>query len=387
MMMSSFEFATANRVVFGAGKLNELAEQVRGRVKRLLLVRGHSSDAVKRVSGMLSEQGIQFTDFQVRGEPTVRVVREGVRIAGDFDCDTVVGLGGGSVLDAGKAIAALATNSGDVLDYLEVVGKGQALVNAPLRYIAIPTTAGTGSEVTRNAVIEASEQEVKVSLRSPMMLPWLALVDPELTYDLPPHITASTGLDALTQLIEPFVSVRANPMTDAICRAGMRHVAMSLRRAFENGTDKAAREGISLASLFGGMALANAGLGAVHGFAGPLGGMYHAPHGALCARLLPLVMETNIRAMQARQPGHPALERYLEIAQILTGDRNANVFDGVGWVSYLVRTLQIPALSAYGMEAGEISDAVEKTLRSSSYKGNPISLSEEELRGILERAL
>ena len=385
--MSSFEFATADRIIFGAGKLNELAGQVRGRVKRLLLVRGHSSDAVRRVSEMLSEQGIQFTDFQVRGEPTVRVIREGMRIAGDFDCDTVIGLGGGSVLDAGKAIAALVTNSGDVLDYLEVVGKAQLLVNAPLRYIAIPTTAGTGSEVTRNAVIEASEYQVKVSLRSPLMLPWLALVDPELTYDMPAHLTASTGLDALTQLIEPFVSVKANPITDAICREGMRHVALSLRRAYENGADKAAREGMSLASLFGGMALANGGLGAVHGFAGPLGGMYHAPHGALCARLLPLVMETNIHALQARQPGHPALARYVEIAQILTGDRNANVFDGVGWVSYLVRTLEIPSLSAYGMQASEIPDAVKKTLKSSSYKGNPIALSEEELRSVLERAL
>ena len=153
------------------GKLNELAEQIRGRVTRLLLVRGHSSDAVLRVSRILSAQGIHFTDFQVRGEPTARLVREGVRIAGDFDCDAIIGLGGGSVLDAGKAIAVLATSPGDALDYLEVVGKGQALPNAPLRYIAIPTTAGTGSEVTRNAVIEVPEEKVKVSLRSPLMLP------------------------------------------------------------------------------------------------------------------------------------------------------------------------------------------------------------------------
>ncbi len=385
--MSSFEFTTANKIIFGGGKLNELAEQVRRRVRRLLLVRGHESDAVGRIRELLSAQEVQFTEFEMHSEPTVDLVREGMRIAGDFDCDAVIGLGGGSVLDTGKAIAALATNPGDVLDYLEVVGKGQALVEASLRYIAIPTTAGTGSEVTRNAVIEAPEDRVKVSLRSPLMLPWLALVDPELTYSMPPEVTAASGLDALTQLIEPFVSVKANPMTDAICREGIRHVALSLRRAYENGADKSAREGMSLASLFGGMALANATLGAVHGFAGPLGGMFHAPHGALCARLLPLVMETNIRALEARPPGHPALDRYVEIAQILTGDRNARAFEGAGWVSYLVRKLEIPALSDYGMQPDDIAEAVEKTLKANSYRGNPIPLSEEELRGILERAL
>jgi alcohol dehydrogenase class IV len=310
-----------------------------------------------------------------------------MRIAGDYDCDSVIGLGGGSVMDAGKAIAALATNPGDISDYLEVIGKGNALPNAPLRYIAIPTTAGTGTEATRNAVIESPEQQVKVSLRSPLMLPWLAVVDPELTYTMPPQLTASTGLDALTQLIEPFVSVKANPITDAICREGMRRVALSLVRACENGSDQTAREGMSLASLLGGMALANAGLGAVHGFAGPLGGMLHAPHGAICARLLPLVMDVNIRALKGHQPEHPTLARYAEIAQILTGDRNANALEAVGWVSYLVRKLEIPAFSDYGMRESEIPEAVAKTIKSSSYKGNPIALTEAELKGILERAL
>jgi alcohol dehydrogenase class IV len=385
--MPSFEFATANRIIFGPGKLNQLAEQLKGRVKRLLLVRGHASDAPARVQESLSAHGIQCTEYQIRGEPTIRMIREGVRIAGDFDSDAVMGLGGGSVLDAGKAISALATNPGDVLDYLEVVGKRQPLVNAPLRYIAIPTTAGTGSEVTRNAVIEVPEYQVKVSLRNSSMLPWLALVDPELTYSVPPEVTASTGLDALTQLIEPFVSVKANPLTDAICREGIRHAALYLRRAYENGTDAVAREGMSFASLMGGMALANAGLGAAHGFAGPLGGMIRAPHGALCARLLPLVMEANIRALQERAPQHPALARYAEIAQILTGDRKADAFDAVGWVSFLVRKLEIPALFSYGLDRNDIPEAVEKTLKSNSYKGNPIPLSEAELTSILERAL
>ncbi len=299
----------------------------------------------------------------------------------------VIGLGGGSVLDTGKAIAALLTNPGDVFDYLEVIGKGQPLVNAPLPYIAIPTTAGTGSEVTRNAVIESPEQNVKVSLRSPLMLPRVALVDPELTYNLPPAITASAGLDALTQLIEPFVSVKANPMTDAICREGIYYAARSLRRAYENGADKEAREGMSLASLFGGLALANAALGAVHGFAGPLGGMLHAPHGALCARLLPFVMEANIKALETRQPEHPALGRYIEIAQILTGEKEATAHDGVRWTSELVDTLKIPGLSTYGMNEKAFPEAVEKTMKANSFKGNPIALNEDELRLILEKAL
>ncbi|MGZ9164075.1 MAG: iron-containing alcohol dehydrogenase [Anaerolineales bacterium] len=383
--MFSFEFAAADQIIFGAGKLNELGRQIVGKAKSLLLVRGRSSDAIPRVKEILSAQEIQFTEFQVHGEPTVEVVREGVKAA--RDCDTVVGLGGGSVLDAGKAIAALVTNPGDVFDYLEVIGKGQPLVHASLPYIAIPTTAGTGSEVTRNAVIESTEQKVKVSLRSPLMLPWIALVDPELTYNLPPAITASSGLDALTQLIEPFVSVKANPLTDAICREGMWHAARSLRRAYENGADKEARQGMSLASLFGGLALANAALGAVHGFAGPLGGILHAPHGALCARFLSLVMGANLKALETRQPEHPALARYTEIAQILTGYKTATALDGVEWMSELISELKIPMLSAYGMSEDDFPEAVEKTVKANSFKGNPIALNEGELRGILEKAL
>jgi alcohol dehydrogenase class IV len=385
--MLSFEFATANRIIFGAGKLNGLGDQLKARAKRLLLVCGNSSDAIPRVREILSAQGIPFDEFHVHGEPTVDTASEGALLALKHGCDMVIGLGGGSVLDAGKAIAALATNRGDIFDYLEIVGQGGALTNASLPYIAIPTTAGTGTEVTRNAVLESPSHGVKVSLRSPMMLPSIALVDPELTYSLPPAITASSGLDALTQLIEPFVSVKANPMTDAICREGMRHAAKSLRQAYHNGADASAREGMAVASLFGGMALANAALGAVHGFAGPLGGMLHAPHGAICARLLPLVMEANIKALKYRHAGHVAIERYIEVAQIVTGDINASAQDGVKWVSDLVSELNIPPLSAHGMNESHIPEAVEKTLNASSFKGNPIALSEGELREVLERAL
>ena len=176
-------------------------------------------------------------------------------------------------------------------------------------------------------------------------------------------------------------------LTGLRLRARMRHAARSLRRVYKNGADKEARAGMSLASLFGGMALANAALGAVHGFAGPLGGMLHAPHGAICAKLLPLVMEANLKAMNSRELNHPALARYVEVARILTGDKNASAFDGVQWVSDLVRDLNIPALSVYGFARDRFPEAVEKTMKASSTKGNPIELTEGELREILVKAL
>ena len=274
----NFEFATATRIVFGSGKLAEAGSIARGLGQRALLVTGADPARAARLGELLDKAGVEFVTFAVAGEPSVALAVAGAELARTGRCELVIACGGGSVIDAGKAIAALATNLGDPLDFLEVVGRGQPLRAAPLPFIAIPTTAGTGAEVTRNAVLAVPEQRVKVSLRSPLMLPRVALVDPELTLGLPPALTASTGLDALTQLLEPFVSGRANPFTDALCRDGLRRCARSLRRAFHDGQDAAAREDMALASLFGGLALANAGLGAVHGFAGPIGGMFPAPH-------------------------------------------------------------------------------------------------------------
>jgi alcohol dehydrogenase class IV len=272
------------------------------------------------------------------------------------------------------------------LDYLEVIGHGKALAHASAPFIAIPTTAGTGSEVTRNAVLASPEYRVKVSLRSPLMLPMIALVDPALTTDLPPAITASTGLDALTQLIEPYVCSRANPMTDALCIEGIQRAARSLRKAFENGSDLAAREDMAVASLFGGLALANAGLGAVHGFAGPIGGMFPAPHGAICAALLPQVMEANIRALGQRQPHSDALRRYDEVARLLTTRRDARCGDGVEWVRALISDLRIPKLATYGIASAHLPEIVEKAEHASSMKANPIALTKAELQSILEKS-
>jgi alcohol dehydrogenase class IV len=376
-----FEFATATRILFGEGTAAMLPELVRSFGARPLVVTGASAErAAPLISSLCAET------FAVPGEPTVDLVREGARLLQNAGCDVVVSFGGGSAIDAGKAIAIIATNGGEPLAFLEVVGKGRALSVAPLPYIAVPTTAGTGSEVTRNAVLASTEHRVKASLRSPLMLPRTALVDPELTYALPPAITAYTGLDALTQLIEPYVSARANPLADAICREGLPRVARALRRAFHDGADREARREMSLASLFGGLALANAGLGVVHGFAAPLGGSFHAPHGALCAALLPHGMAANLAALRARAPADPALARYTAIARLLTGRSDATADDGVSWVRDLCAELDVPALRHWGIAASHLPGIAEKAAGASSMKANPLPLTGQELLTTLSAA-
>jgi alcohol dehydrogenase class IV len=390
-----FEFAAATRIIFGAGTLREVGPLAVKMGSRALVVMGRTAlqgarDKPARAAPLLAAlatQGIDYLTFTIAGEPTTEVARLGTQGAREADCDLIIGFGGGSVLDTGKAIAALLTNGGHPLDYLEVIGQGQPLSQPSAPYIAIPTTAGTGAEVTRNAVLVSPEHRVKVSLRSPLMLPRLALVDPELTHSLPPEVTASTGLDALTQVMEPYVSNRANPMTDALCREGRRRAARSLRRAYEQGDDAVAREDMALTSLFGGLALANAKLGAVHGFAGPIGGMFPGPHGAICARLLPHAMAVNVRALQERFPGSESLRRYDEIARILTGDDKATADDGVTWVQELCQALQVPSLASYGMTPADFPVLIEKASAASSMQGNPIKLTPDEIREILARAL
>ena len=243
--------------------------------------------------------------------------------------------------------------------------------------------------MTRNAVLASPEHHLKVSLRSPLMLARVALVDPALTDSLPPAVTASSGLDALTQLVEPFTSSRATPITDAICREGMRLAARSLRRAYEGGPGdvRAARDDMSLAALFGGLALANAGLGAAHGFAAPIGGAFAAPHGAVCGRLLPAVVDVNVRALRQRAPGAEALGRYDEIARIVTGRADAAASDAVAWVADLVEALGVPGLASYGITPADIPGLVERASGASSMQANPVRLAVEELTEILERSL
>jgi alcohol dehydrogenase class IV len=382
-----FEFATAARIVFGAGSVNDAGTIAKEFGRRALVVTGRDSRRAERLLSNLKSTGVNVTIFSVAGEPDLETVARATKPARAEHCELVIGFGGGSALDAAKAIAAMLANEGRLLDYVEIIGRGRPLTKPSAPFIAIPTTAGTGSEVTRNAVLASPEHKLKVSLRSPLMLARVAVVDPELTYDLPPALTASTGLDALTQLIEPFVCNRANPMTDGLCVEGLRRAARSLRVAFSNGRDKDAREDMAVASLFGGLALGNAGLGAVHGFAGPIGGSFSAPHGAICAALLPHVMAMNLSALRQRDPNGAALSRYDEVAWWLTGDMKAKADDGVKWVRALVADLKIPRLGSFGIQHEHIHDLIVKAVNASSMKANPIVLTPEELTEILEQAL
>jgi alcohol dehydrogenase class IV len=377
-----FEFITASRILFGEGAARELGTLVAPFGKRALVVTGRSPSRVQEVIDSLGAQ-LEFALFAVDGEPTVELVVKGAAQARQTQAEVVVSIGGGSVLDAGKAIAALTTNPGDPYDYMEVIGKGQALTHAPLPFIAVPTTAGTGSEVTRNAVVASPEHRVKVSIRHPLMLAKVAIIDPELTYNLPPVVTATTGMDALTQCIEPYTCNVATPLTDVLAADGIRRAARALQRAYVKGQDTAARADMAYASLMGGLALANAKLGVVHGFASVLGGMYSAPHGAICAALLPATIETNIRALQARQPASDYLRRYAEIGRWLTGNENAALAEGVECVKQLAHALAIPPLRTYGITEADFPKIVELTAKASSTKGNCITLTTAELTGIL----
>ncbi len=382
-----FEFASASRILFGEKTVHEAPALAARMGRRALVITGGTPLRSKGFIDSLQDAGISVIPFSIAGEPTTDIVLQAAATGRSHACDLVIGIGGGSVIDGGKAIAALLTNPGELFDYLEVIGKAQALPFPPAPYIAIPTSAGTGTEVTRNAVIISREHKVKVSMRSEMMLPKLVVVDPELTYSMPPGVTATTGLDALTQLIEAYVSRKSNPLTDGICREGLVRAARSLKTAFENGNDADARRDMCLASLFSGIALANAGLGAVHGFAAPIGGRFDAPHGLVCARLLPAVMDTNIRALNRKHPGSPALMRYDDIAGILTGDPSASAPAGISWIQRLCRDLRIDTLRTIGISESDIQPLVASARKASSMKGNPIELTEEELEAILRSVM
>lgn len=382
-----FDFATPTRIVFGAGTLGQAGALVHTHGYRALVVTGRHPERAYPLLRLLEAAEVATEVCPIPNEPMLADVTHGAELARRAHCDIVIGFGGGSALDAAKAIAAMTTNAGDLLDYLEVIGRGLPLAQTPLPFIAIPTTAGTGSEVTRNAVLGSPEHQVKVSLRSPLMLAKVAILDPELTLDLPPGITATTGMDALTQCIEAYVSCKANPLTDAFCVDGIRRAARSLRKAFANGQDLNARSDMALASLYSGIALANAGLGAVHGFAGPIGGMFAAPHGAVCAALLPAVMRTNLAAVRARQSENPVLERFDEIAQWLTQDATATADASVDWLTRLHSNLHIPRLNEWGITETHIPEILPKAAAASSMKGNPLKLEEAELHKILAQAI
>ena len=383
-MTAAFEFATAGRIVAGAGRAAEMPGVLAGLGSRVLVCTGANP---ARHENLLAGLGLPAAVFPVAGEPTAELARAGATAAREHGADVIVAIGGGSVIDLGKAVAMLLANGGDPLDYLEVVGSGQKITRPAAPCVAVPTTAGTGAEVTANAVLAVPGHRLKASLRSPLMIPRVALVDPELTVSCPPPVTAASGLDALTQCLEPFVSVRATPLTDGLAREGLRRAATGLRAAHADGGDLAARTDMAMCALLGGMALANAKLGAVHGLAGVVGGTADVPHGMACAALLAPVIEANVRALRSVAPGSSVLDRYAEAAQLLTGRPGASVEDGLAWIGETLTLLGVPGLAAFGLGPGQADDIAAKAAVSSSMQGNPVPLSRDVLKAVVLQAL
>jgi alcohol dehydrogenase class IV len=384
--MARFDLAVPADIRFGAGRVEEVPAALLGLgATRVLVVTGRRPDRAAGLRSALAEAGIATAVFPVAGEPTVDLVRDAMAAVADADSDAVLGFGGGSALDVAKAAALLAPTRADPLDHLEVIGAGRPITQPGLPCIAVPTTAGTGSEVTRNAVLAG--KGVKASLRSPLMLPRIAVVDPDLLAGVPPPTIAASGMDALSQLVEPLLSARANPFTDALARDGIRRSARSLRRAYTDGmTDPDVREDLALASLFGGLCLANSGLGAVHGLAAAAGARLSAPHGAVCAAALAPAFQVNLWALNDRAPDHPALPRFAEVAALLTGRADARPEDGIVWLQDLAEALAVPGLAAYGLAEADVAAVVEDAQRASSMRANPIPLTDAEVAEIVARA-
>ena len=391
MTVAGFEFATAGRIVVGAGRAAELPGVLAGLGTRVLVCTGASPS---RHEGLLAGLGMPAAVFGVPGEPTIELARAGLAVAREHRADVVAAIGGGSVIDTAKAVAMLLGNGGDPLDYLEVIGGGRKITQPAAPCVAVPTTAGTGAEATANAVLASPGHQLKASLRSPLMIPRVALVDPELTVSCPLAVTASSGMDALTQCLEPFVSVRANPLTDGLAREGLRRAAAGLRAAYADGSDLAARADMAVCSLLGGISLANAKLGAVHGLAGVVGGTGHVPHGVACAAFLAPVIEANLRVLRSGPPGGDGksgggrvLGRYAEVALLLTGATGASADDGLAWIRETITLLAVPGLAAYGVGPQDADRIAQDAARSSSMQGNPVPLSHEELRAVVRGAL
>lgn len=382
--MATFELVVPGKVVFGVGAAAELGALAAPLGRRALVVTGKQPQRYQAVVAGLEASGVTAESFAIGHEPTTDDVGRGTSIGRETGCDLVVSIGGGSALDTGKAISALLSNAGEVMEYLEVIGDGKPLAQPPVPHIAVPTTAGTGSEATKNAVLLSEEHAVKVSMRSPLMVPTIALVDPALTRSMPRSVTVSSGLDALTHLLESYVSLRANPLVDPLCEDGIKRAARSLQRAAEDGDDMPARTDMSLAGLYGGIALANAGLGAVHGLVGVLGGRLHVPHGLGCGCLLAPVFDTNVTV--AESSGAPVLTRFDRVARLLTGSDEATARDAVQWLAGLTNALEVPGLGDYGLTTEIYPGICEQAARASSMKGNPAPLTDSDLVGVLDRA-
>ena len=293
------EFYAPGKIIFGPGGLSQVGAEAKRLGSKVLMVLGKSamkkSGALDRLTHLLIENNLEYVIYEnVPSDPTVEIIDNGTSLARKENCNLVIALGGGSVLDTGKAISAMVTNEGSVADYQEIEGKGRKFKTKTLPFIAIPTTSGTGSEATKNAVITNTEFSLKKSIRDPMLIPEVALVDPELTLSLPPHITADCGGDALTQCIESYLGKKSQEITDALSLHAIGLIGKSLVKAVKDGKNLEARKDMAMAALLSGLCLSNSGLGAVHALSHPLGVYYKIPHGLSCAVLLPYVMEYNL---------------------------------------------------------------------------------------------
>ncbi|SFH31702.1 iron-containing alcohol dehydrogenase [Sulfitobacter dubius] len=374
---SPFGFATAGRIRFGRGVAGEAVTAARAYGRQVLLLRGGSVAWVDELARDLAAAGCEVTQLRSSGEPSVEDVRAAV--AAGRGADVVLGVGGGAVIDLAKAAAALIPSDCDVMEHLEVVGAGRPLQADPLPMIAIPTTAGTGAEVTKNAVLAVPDAARKVSLRDDRMLPRLALVDPALTDGAPRGVTLGSGLDALVQVIEPYLSSKANPLSDALCRAAIPQGIAALKR-LAAGEVPAARDAMAYVSLSGGLALANAGLGAVHGLAGVIGGQFGAPHGLICGRLLGPVLAANADVLGVSA-------RFTEVQRWLSDGFDLPEDGTFKALTAMLDDWGLDRLNRWIREDADLTETAREAAASSSMRANPCALEAKTLEACIRAAM
>lgn len=379
--MQPFGFVSPRRTLFGRNCRHEAAAFIARLGARVVLVRSRSVPWALELAHELEAMGLAVTEVLAQGEPTIDELRAHLEVGRDSRSDSVVAVGGGSSIDLGKALAGLLPGDSDPLDHLEIVGAGQPIIRDPLPLVAIPTTSGTGAEATKNAVIAVAEHGLKVSLRDARMIPDMAIVDPALTDGAPKAITLATGLDAITQLIESYLSIRATPVTDSLCRDGIPMGITALRKLMQDD-DPGARDAMALASHLSGLALANSGLGVVHGLAAVIGARGGA-HGAICGRLLPTALEINEAVV--RQTGRPT-ERFDQVRAWLADGLGVEAGTASQALRAFVNAHDLPTLDQLGCKTPDYEAIANAALSASSTKANPVQLSCTDVVAILERA-
>ncbi len=390
-MTDSFQFSSLPKIIFGAGKRNELAAELKSRGNRVLLLTGsssvHNSGHGEEIISAIKSAKLELEHEVIAHEPSPSLIDQIVDKHRQSGTQVVVAVGGGSVMDAGKAVSAMIPVEGSIRDYLEGVGEKKH-PGHKIPFIAMPTTSGTGSEVTKNAVIsEVGEDGFKKSLRHDNFIPELALIDPEMMLSCPAKLTAASGMDAFSQLLESYLSTKANPMTDALALQGLKQIKNNLLRAFLEGEQNLeARSGMALAAMFSGITLAHAGLGLVHGFASPLGGFYHIPHGVACGSLMAPVFATTIDNLldQPEHPEHPAIKKLIIISKVFADFKYKQDMEYLQAFKekliHITSLLEMPLLSEYGLK----EEGIQKVVDCTSHKYHPVRLSNEQMINALK---